>query len=623
MMDSNQYTQGAREASTATGRISEAAQKVRRVASFALLGAGAAMVGFAKTTISSASNLEESINAVEKTFGAAGEAVLAIGENSAESFGLAKSEFNSAAVSFAGFAKTIAGNGGDVAGTVEILIGRATDFASVMNLEVTEAMSIFQSTLAGQSRPIRQYGLDISDTAIKLHALETGLIETDRQMSEGEKQIARYSLLLQETDQWAGDFADTSDDLANNLRRFNGSLEDTRAEIGKELLPVMTDLLDVGRDLIPVLVEIGKFIGLVAKGAALAAAANDIERVAIASGGAADSAAALASAIVGLDTNIKSGRERQELRREFEELIDIWGGNASEIVKLRDGLGFLVEEMGLSEHAAGVLAELLEGALADSLEESAGGFSTLGGEMNQIPAAARGAAGGLDDLSGSLDKQGGRWDDVITSMENYEDMIRRLTDPVFKAIDDQSRLREATEKYLEVIDDPKATVEEHEKAILDLAKAQLAAEESAAALPDDLQAAADHIAILGDRAGITHDDLQRLRDMVMSFDGLKANATVAINVVGGQKITGGNINTDVSLRQHGGPVRAGEPYVVGEAGPELFIPQQSGNIIPNSQTSTGTAPMSGGTTLNVFTLTWGDFVEKARDAGIETARLGW
>jgi hypothetical protein len=33
--------------------------------------------------------------------------------------------------------------------------------------------------------------------------------------------------------------------------------------------------------------------------------------------------------------------------------------------------------------------------------------------------------------------------------------------------------------------------------------------------------------------------------------------------------------------------------------------------------------MGGGTTLNVFTLTWGDFVEKARDAGIETARLGW
>lgn len=34
-------------------------------------------------------------------------------------------------------------------------------------------------------------------------------------------------------------------------------------------------------------------------------------------------------------------------------------------------------------------------------------------------------------------------------------------------------------------------------------------------------------------------------------------------------------------RQAGGPVSAGEPYVVGEAGPELFVPAQYGQIIPS------------------------------------------
>lgn len=33
----------------------------------------------------------------------------------------------------------------------------------------------------------------------------------------------------------------------------------------------------------------------------------------------------------------------------------------------------------------------------------------------------------------------------------------------------------------------------------------------------------------------------------------------------------------------GGPVVAGEPYVVGEDGPELFVPRQSGQIIPNDE----------------------------------------
>ena len=37
----------------------------------------------------------------------------------------------------------------------------------------------------------------------------------------------------------------------------------------------------------------------------------------------------------------------------------------------------------------------------------------------------------------------------------------------------------------------------------------------------------------------------------------------------------------------GGPVRSGQPYVVGEKGPELFVPGQSGMIIPNKVTAQG------------------------------------
>jgi len=34
----------------------------------------------------------------------------------------------------------------------------------------------------------------------------------------------------------------------------------------------------------------------------------------------------------------------------------------------------------------------------------------------------------------------------------------------------------------------------------------------------------------------------------------------------------------------GGPAKAGQPYIVGEEGPELFIPKNSGTVIPNDQT---------------------------------------
>ena len=37
----------------------------------------------------------------------------------------------------------------------------------------------------------------------------------------------------------------------------------------------------------------------------------------------------------------------------------------------------------------------------------------------------------------------------------------------------------------------------------------------------------------------------------------------------------------------GGPVQAGQPYVVGERGPEMFVPNQSGSIVPNGRMGGG------------------------------------
>ena len=48
----------------------------------------------------------------------------------------------------------------------------------------------------------------------------------------------------------------------------------------------------------------------------------------------------------------------------------------------------------------------------------------------------------------------------------------------------------------------------------------------------------------------------------------------------------------------GGPVSSGSPYVVGEKGPELFVPNSSGSIIPNSKMGSGSSG-AGGTSVNI------------------------
>ena len=53
------------------------------------------------------------------------------------------------------------------------------------------------------------------------------------------------------------------------------------------------------------------------------------------------------------------------------------------------------------------------------------------------------------------------------------------------------------------------------------------------------------------------------------------------------------------FRADGGSVASGSPYIVGERGPELFVPSASGNIIPNHRLgSGGGSGMGGGVTIN-------------------------
>lgn len=60
----------------------------------------------------------------------------------------------------------------------------------------------------------------------------------------------------------------------------------------------------------------------------------------------------------------------------------------------------------------------------------------------------------------------------------------------------------------------------------------------------------------------------------------------------------GFIQAAFTPRAMGGPVSSGSPYVVGEQGPELFVPHASGTIVPNNKMGSGGGSGAGGVTIN-------------------------
>jgi len=100
-----------------------------------------------------------------------------------------------------------------------------------------------------------------------------------------------------------------------------------------------------------------------------------------------------------------------------------------------------------------------------------------------------------------------------------------------------------------------------------------------------------------------------------AIDGTKTLGDVASNVLrqiankligfGIDSLLGGIPGFGSMFKADGGPVKGGSSYIVGERGPELFVPGSSGNIVPNDELSKG----GGGTSIVVNVDASGSSVE--------------
>jgi hypothetical protein len=79
---------------------------------------------------------------------------------------------------------------------------------------------------------------------------------------------------------------------------------------------------------------------------------------------------------------------------------------------------------------------------------------------------------------------------------------------------------------------------------------------------------------------------------------LTINANVTVNATVRRRNTGGS-HAGSAPRQHGGPVTPFGSYVVGERGPELFVPRVSGHIVPHNVSAAHESPAAANVAYNV------------------------
>ena len=216
--------------------------KAATVASGAIVGGFAA--GAAKA-VKDASALSESVNAVDKVFGSAAGSIEDYGKTASASAGLSERAFNELATNTGSLLQNLGYDAEAAADSTITLAERSADMASVFNTDVKSAMDAVNAALRGSNEPLLAYGVNIDAASTKAKALELGLWDGVGAMSSHAEAAAIEAQILEQTANVAGDFADTSDSLANRQRQLAADTENVSAQMGEALLPIMESLVGI------------------------------------------------------------------------------------------------------------------------------------------------------------------------------------------------------------------------------------------------------------------------------------------------------------------------------------------------------------------------------------------
>jgi hypothetical protein len=658
-----------------------------------------------KEAVQDASALGETVNKVGVVFEDEADKVLAFGETAAKSLGQSKNGALSAAAGF-GLFFDAAGLASDAAADMSLeLVGLASDMASFNDADPSEVIDNLRSGLSGESEPLRKFGVFLNEAAVAAKAAELGLQGVNGKLTDGEKIQARYAIILEQTTKQQGDFARTSDSLANKQRTQAALYEDASAALGEGLLPAQLAMTEAMVSAAPAVAAIAQGVGGLVKsftdlpgpmqaligattilgGGYLLLAPRILEtRLALKDLGteaprasralsAVGKAAAAATVIIALDAALgalertmkAAGPTTEELA---SALLDLAEGKAANLGADFDNLGKSVEILGdktggfldgveggipVLSKIDGIITGLIPGtnSAGEALDKASQKVAALDDAFSSLVSSggADQAEVAFQQLAQSQGLSAEQTDKLLDQMPKYRDALASTANqtrilggatndlgakttgtlaPTDAMIERQEKL---AEKLRKARDAARGTAREFVGLgdslndnevglngwIREMEKAQDALEnfrENAIkaarrglrdGLIKELQAAGPEGAMrMRQLANATDAELARAnkawreqqaemrrwvafkvppKKVEVDTSGARAELEGFIRDMNGRTISlNSTVATHKNARALGGPVTGGEMYLVGERGPEMFVPRNSGTIVPNN-----------------------------------------
>lgn len=210
--------------------------------------AGAGAIAILQKSITQASNLNEQLSKSRQIFGDASRDVEEWARTTSSSFGISNAAALEATGTFGNLFRVVGLVPRQAADMSRALVELSADLASFNNADPSEVLIALRSGLIGEAEPLRRFGVLLSEARVQERALADTGKENIKALTNQEKTLARYEIILHDTAAAQGDFERTSEGLANQQRILNAQIADLEANLGRALIPTLTDLVSTLND---------------------------------------------------------------------------------------------------------------------------------------------------------------------------------------------------------------------------------------------------------------------------------------------------------------------------------------------------------------------------------------
>lgn len=190
-----------------------------------------------------ASDAEESMNKVDVAFGSSSDRVKEFANTALQSFGIARGQALDMTALFGDMATGMGVSQESAADLAVQLTSLAGDLSSFKNINIEEVTTALAGVFTGETESLKRLGIVMTEVNLKQFAMEKGITKTLKEMTQQEKIMLRMQYVMKVTANAQGDFARTSNSMANQSRILVGSLQQLGEEFGKILLPAATKVV--------------------------------------------------------------------------------------------------------------------------------------------------------------------------------------------------------------------------------------------------------------------------------------------------------------------------------------------------------------------------------------------